>query len=286
MTWLGLINPNAGGSRMVSTYQKALENKDVVWKTPMSVEEMKTLLTTAFERGQRDFIVMGGDGTVFQTLNVLFPKAFDAKVTLAIFPTGTGNSMLRDFTHDPQQLIEAFGQRRTKPCDLCILETQENTYYFSNLISFGFVADVGKHRNKYFSRMGTLGYVGSVFSTLPGLSSVTLANDITKAQNACFVSINNTRYTGGAMMMAPMAKPDDGKLSVVWVHPLSRWDVLTTFPKIFSGDHVHHPKVDTFDLEKIQFQEAIQQPIMIDGDMIEATPLAVRVHQHAFEVIA
>ena len=65
-------------------------------------------------------------------------------------------------------------------------------------------------------------------------------------QDMVFVSVCNSRYTGGNMLMAPYADTADGELDIVVCGAMDRRTLLATFPKIFSGRHVHHHAVDVF----------------------------------------
>ena len=46
------------------------------------------------------------------------------------------------------------------------------------------------------------------------------------------------------MKLAPDAEPDDGLFDVVLIGDVTKLDFVTTSPKLYSGGHVKHPRVD------------------------------------------
>ena len=100
-----------------------------------------------------------------------------------------------------------------------------------------------------------------------------------------FASFNNSRFTGGKMMMAPDADTADGLIDFIRVAPLSRLNLLRTFPKIFKGTHVHNPAVTTAKVRSVEFEVDDEIDIMIDGEAdrviptrLDVLPGALRVH--------
>jgi diacylglycerol kinase (ATP) len=100
-----------------------------------------------------------------------------------------------------------------------------------------------------------------------------------------FASFNNSRFTGGKMMMAPEADTADGLIDFIRVAPLSRLNLLRTFPKIFKGTHVRNPAVTTSKVRSVEFEVADEIDIMIDGEAdrviptrLDVLPGALRVH--------
>ena len=58
------------------------------------------------------------------------------------------------------------------------------------------------------------------------------------------VIVANGRWHGGGMKLAPDASPDDGLFDVVLIGDVNKLDFVTTAPKLYSGKHVAHPKVE------------------------------------------
>jgi len=282
--WLAIVNPAAGGGRCGKQARAAIERLreggvvvDVAETTRAG--EATDLARDAWGNGRRNFIAVGGDGTGYEVVNGLFPAAGagGSRPTLGFLPLGTGNSFLRDFTEQgAEHSIDALISGRTRPCDVMRLRCHERTLHSINLISVGFVAEVNGLRARRFKRWGEAGYVAAVVTAVVGLqsSAFPMRVDGGTLDDAplCFASFNNSRFTGGKMMMAPDADTADGLIELVRVGPLGRIELLRTFPKIFKGTHVHHPQVTTAKPRTIDFAVDREVDLMIDGEAERATP--------------
>ena len=92
-----------------------------------------------------------------------------------------------------------------------------------------------------------------------------------------FLTVSNSRFTGGAMMIAPLAQIDDGRLCLVTSRITSRWEMLRMMPKIFRGRHLDHPKVDCRFVSEVSLQH--DEPLMfnVDGELETGRNLSIRV---------
>ena len=77
------------------------------------------------------------------------------------------------------------------------------------------------------------------------------------------------------MCIAPDAAIDDGLLDIVIVGPVSRFEFLYTFPKVFKGTHVDHPQVTVYRGARIDIEqpdEAAPLAIFADGERAGELP--------------
>ncbi len=297
MTYLAIVNPAAGGGRCGEAFPAALKRLqeaglEVEVATTTAAGEATELARAAWAEGRRKFIAAGGDGTSYEVVNGLFPAAASAGEVpeLGFLPMGTGNSFLRDFTDEgAEHSIRALIEQRTRPCDVIRLEHRAGVLHYINILSIGFVADVNGLRARRFSGWGEAGYVFAVVTEVAGLHSRAFPMKVDDAafdrEPMVFASFNNSRFTGGKMMMAPEADTADGLIDFIRVAPLSRLNLLRTFPKIFKGTHVHNPAVTTSKVRTVEFEVDEEIDIMIDGEAdrviptrLDVLPAALRVH--------
>ena len=99
-----------------------------------------------------------------------------------------------------------------------------------------------------------------------------------------FASFNNSRYTGGKMMMAPEADTADGLIDLIRVAPLSRLDLLRTFPRIFKGTHIENPAVTTAKVKSVDFEVDEEIDVMVDGEALRVVPRRLEVIAGALHV--
>jgi diacylglycerol kinase (ATP) len=298
MTYLAIVNPAAGGGRCGAAFPAALARlKEAGLEVDVAMTkaagEATELARAAWAEGRRKFIAVGGDGTSYEVVNGLFPAAAGAKdpPELGFLPMGTGNSFLRDFTDaGAEHSIQALIEKRTRPCDVIRLEHRRGVLHYINILSIGFVADVNGLRARRFSSWGEVGYVFAVVTEVAGLHSRAFP---LKADDGAFdrdpmvfASFNNSRFTGGKMMMAPDADTSDGLIDFIRVAPLSRLNLLRTFPKIFKGTHVHNPAVTTSKVRTVEFEVEEEIDIMIDGEADRVIPTRLDVLAGALRVHA
>ena len=79
------------------------------------------------------------------------------------------------------------------------------------------------------------------------------------------------------MKIAPMARVNDGKVNLIVFNEVNRIDILKIFSKVFSGEHIKHPKVKVFEGQNIEINPQPELLLMADGELLGFTPLKLRV---------
>jgi diacylglycerol kinase (ATP) len=248
------------------------------------------LARAAYAAGYRRFLGVGGDGTSFEIVNGLFPEALnDVPPTLGFLPLGTGNSFLRDFTKEGvEYATQAIIAGCERPCDVIKLTHTRGELYYINILSLGFVADVCTLANERFKKLGAAGYGLAVVSCLARFTKRVLpfTMDGFSEQNppaTALLIFNNSKYTGGNMMLAPSADSGDGLIDIVrW--SAGRFDFIWNFRKCYDGTHVYHPLIFQGRARRIELDFGGPIDIMIDGEVmnvelqtLEVLPGALRV---------
>ncbi|MBI3272263.1 MAG: hypothetical protein HYZ53_24950 [Planctomycetes bacterium] len=299
--YLAVLNPAAGGGRCGKFAEKAVARlRDAGLEVDMAethgAGDGTTIAREAYAAGRRDFIAIGGDGTTFELVNGIFPQAgVDAaaggpgRVTMGFLPLGTGNSFLRDFTNEgAEHSIRAMREGRRRPCDVIEVTHREGVLHYINIFSLGFVADVGALTNRLFKPLGPTGYILGVMLKVLGLRARSFPMSADGGPQdrdpVTFVSVNNSRFTGGKMMMAPAARTDDGKADLIRAGRMGRLSLLATFPKIFKGTHVEHPATTSSQVRTIEFDLPEAVDVMVDGEVLKLWPQRLRVLPGAMDV--
>ena len=227
-------------------------------------------------------VCLGGDGTNYQILNGLLKShSKEAIPPLGIIPVGRGNSFARDLNiHSTTDGVAAVAGQRAKPVDVCSFTQRNELFYFINLAGFGFVTDAGITAHR-FNYLGIFSYVVGVLLRTMGLSlhhlELEIDGKLISGKN-CFVEFCNSRFTGGAMLMAPEAKIDDGLLDVVVVGPLSRISLMATFPKIYTGKHGENPAVSFYQAQNVKVRTTPAKMLLPDGEIFGTTPTEINIH--------
>lgn len=280
-TFLAIVNPAAGGGRAAKLAGEALARLkekglrvDVIAST--SAGHVAQLAKEAYAQGYRKFLAVGGDGTAHELINGAFHESGGAqRIQLGFLPMGTGNSFLRDFTQGDaaEHSIEALAAGRKRSIDLLRLKHAGGTIYSFNLLSVGFTADVGALANRIFKPFGHPGYLLGVFVRVAQLKrrgfKMRCDEDGSWDERRClFLTFNNSKFTGGKMMIAPDADPSNGSIEYVRWGPIGRFGLIKMLPRLYDGTHTSHDLCEVRKVKRVEF--ALEGPVdvMIDGEVV------------------
>ena len=305
--FLAIINPAAGGGRCRDQVAAAL---DRLRNSGLAIETVETsgagdatrLARQAYARGYRKFIAVGGDGTSYEMVNGLFPDSQTASgdvsgqiPTLAFLPLGSGNSFLRDFS-DPKapdrglaHALRSLEAGSSRACDVLRLTHKRGQLYYINLASVGFAADVAAMRHRRFLGLGHAGYLLAIFVSLARLKRRPFPVRVNgegefDVRPCLFLTFNNSKFTGGTMMIAPDAATDDGLIEYVRWGPIGRAGLIRNLSTLYDGTHTRHPLAERKAVQRVEFKLDGPVDVMIDGEVltlecqtIDVLPSALRV---------
>jgi diacylglycerol kinase (ATP) len=308
--FLAIVNPAAGGGRCRERVGAVV---DRLRAAGIALEKAETnavghatqIAREAYGCGYRRFLAVGGDGTSYEIVNGLFPDSLqtaasgrtrnDEIATLGFLPLGTGNSFLRDFVDGAsgkdglEHALQALEARRSRPCDVLRLTHKDGAIYYTNLLSVGFTADVAALRHRRFQGLGQFGYLLSIFLCLARLDRRPFPVRFDSQGNfdsrpCLFLTFNNSKFTGGTMMIAPDAVTDDGLIEYVRWGPIGRLGLIRNLATLYDGTHTRHPLAERRAVRHVEFQLDGPVDVMADGEVltlecrvIDVLPSALRV---------
>jgi diacylglycerol kinase (ATP) len=295
--FLAIVNPAAGGGKSGELADSMLQRVrnagiDLAVERTTRAGEATEIARQACSEGIRNFLAVGGDGTSFEIINGLFPDATTQdRPTLGFLPLGTGNSFLRDFSsRGVEHTIEALQTNTRRACDVIRLRHAQGELYFLNLLTLGFPADVAETTNRRFKRWGEFGYILGVFTRLATLQHLAFPHRLAEANEfdrnpALFLSFNNSKFTGGHMMIAPNASPTDGLIEYVRWGPIGRLGLIWTLPRLFTGTHINHRRASRAATKRIDFELAGPANVMVDGESMRLECQSLEILPGALDVI-
>ena len=278
--FIAIVNPAAGGGRsakLAGAELARLKTKglrvDVIASTgPGHIAE---LAGEAYAQGYRRFLAVGGDGTAHEIVNGVFShQKTTQRIELGFLPLGTGNSFLRDFSEGGVgDSLDALENGRKRRVDLLRLIHATGTIYSLNLLSVGFTADVGAITNRIFKSFGDLGYLLGVFVKVAQLNrrgfKMRVDDELDWDERRClFLTFNNSKYTGGTMLIAPQADPSDGYIEYVRWGPIGRLGLLKMLPRLYDGTHINHPLASHRPVKRVEFALDGPVDVMVDGEIV------------------
>jgi YegS/Rv2252/BmrU family lipid kinase len=292
------VNPAAAGGRTRKLLGPALQRLqagglEVELAETRAPGQATEIAREAYNRGHRHFIAVGGDGTSYEIVNGLYPQALaGGSPTLGFLPLGTGNSFLRDFSDKGvEYAIESLLARRSRACDVMRLRHRTGIIHFINLLSMGFSADVATLRARRFSTWGELGYQASIFLTLARFNRRPFPVRVDGTQefdtrHCLFLTFNNSKFTGGTMMIAPKAEINDGLVEYVRWGPIGRLGLIRNLPGLYDGTHIEHPLAERKGAQRIEFNLDAPVDVMVDGEVLTLHCQELDVLPAALNVVA
>jgi YegS/Rv2252/BmrU family lipid kinase len=255
--------------------------------------EISDLAERAARDGAEMVVVVGGDGTINEAINGLL--RVDEPPELAVIPRGTGDDFVR--THGiPTSLDHAIdvarsGASRRVDAGSVAYRTWDGasgTRHFANVGSVGMSGAVAQRANSTTKALGgrvTFFYaLTREFAAWRNTDVTVEVDGETRRGRMHDVVVANGGFHGGAMKLAPDALPDDGVFDVVLIGNVSKLDFLTTAPKLYSGKHVAHPKVDVLRGSRVDVDAAVALPLETDGEVLGTTPARFEIVPHAYRV--
>ena len=295
------INPSAsfGASRdvgpaVVQTLRAM--GHEVASLTEPDFDQLMASARAALKKRPDALVVVGGDGMVNLGANLVA----GTRTPLGIIPSGTGNDMSRglriphDDTEAAMRSLDAALVAGPRTIDAGRIswmdaETGERCErWFAGALSAGFDAIVNERANAMRHPKGPSRYIIAMLAELALLKpfEYRLVLDgeeiLTKA---VLVALGNGVSLGGGMKITPDAEPDDGVFDVLMVKPLSRFNFLRIFPRVFAGTHVSDPRVRIERAKHVRLEADRHIVAYADGERIAPLPLDVEIVPGALRVL-
>ena len=256
------------------------------------------LAAQAEQQGYDMVACMGGDGTLNEVVNGLMASA--APPALAIIPCGTGSDFARalKLPHTPPDIVHLLQHGTPQAIDVGLVSCQHagkvSQRHFINIAGVGFDGDVSEQMNRTSKRGGSLAYFANVFKVLGRYQNKRVAVYIKTAEGEQFIEgkfnsivIANGQYFGGGMWVAPQASWCDGLFDVVLIGDVSRAEFVATFPRIYRGTHLTHPKVKLLRATEVRIEPHPHEHALLqaEGELFGAAPATVRILPQALQVL-
>ena len=290
-----IYNPNAGhgkSKKILPEVQRFFKEKNIEFDILLTERQGHgmEMVSKADFKTYDGVVAAGGDGTLFEVINGYFRNPSKKRIPIGVLPTGTGNSFSIDLglgVAKWKEAIDLISLNKPAKVDVGCYKANEKEYYYLNILGLGFVSDVGKTAIR-FKSLGNLSYtIGVIYQTVflkTHQLKIELDGKILERENV-FVEISNSRYTAN-FLMAPDAKINDGYLDVTLLNKLTRRKLLSTFPKIFTGEHVNIDEVETFQAKNIRIETNVPKILTPDGEIFGTTPVEIKCLHQAVEVFS
>jgi diacylglycerol kinase (ATP) len=283
-----LTNPTSGKGRGARVSAAALTRlRDAGLRVQAlqgrDADEALDLATESVARGVDALVVCGGDGMV----NLGIQAVATTGTPLGIIPAGTGDDVARYFDiprRDPLAAADRVVAGATRTIDLARCHGR----YFATVMAAGFDAMVNERANRMTWPKGQMRYNLATLLELRTFEPLpyTLDLDGTTLQlSAMLVAIGNGSSFGGGLRITEGARMDDDLLDVVIIKPISKLDLVRTYPKLFKGTHTTHPQFERHLARKV----TVAAPGIVgyaDGERFGPLPITIESVPGALEVLS
>jgi YegS/Rv2252/BmrU family lipid kinase len=303
--WMVIINPNAGIRKGEKDWEKIynlLNHSGLNFEFTFTThKEHAIALTTKFiKKGFRNFIVVGGDGTLNEVVNGMFIQKNipTEEFLIAMIPVGTGNDWCRMFNISFKyvEAIEIICRN-----NIFLQDVGKVSYYnsstskrrfFVNVAGMGYDAEVAAKTNKdkERGRGGPFSYLKNLFSSLLFYkytdTEIKIDNSAESYKNKTFsLSVGICKYNGGGMKQLPNAIPDDGLLDLTLIKKLGKFSVIKEVKNLYDGSFIKHPKVQTFVGKLFQIESKPPVNLEVDGESLGHSPFTFEIIPQSLRVV-
>jgi diacylglycerol kinase (ATP) len=239
--------------------------------------------------------VVGGDGTVHEVVNGLLSSGMAADVELAMLPRGTGKDFVRSLRipHELGRALDVAQNGRVRVVDAgrasyTAWDGSDAEAYFANFGGAGISGAIARRANRSSKALGgRISFFTSTIAVFARWKSASVVADVDGARRSgdmFEVLVMNGDYAAGGMWVTPEAEPDDAQLDVLLIGDITKADFVRTFPKIYRGKHLSHPKIELLRGKAVQVDSTIPLPVVLDGEQPGTTPVRFEVIPRALRV--
>jgi len=302
--WIMIVNPASASESTKDTWQLSLK---ALTEGGLEVEPVLTefaghgidLAREAADKGYRNFISVGGDGTIHEILTGLLRHA-DATgddlggFTLAVLPYGTGNDWIRTslIPRDMAGATRCIIEGKTSREDIVRMTFDNGVYCLANVGGIGLDANICYNTNNLKKR----GYKGEFLYKMVAPFSIMsqkrypveiVCDDKPFYKGKLYTAvIGNGLYRGGGIHQTEDGTWNDGQLELSVMGGVNRIKALQRMMHALAGDFPLQK-----DILSTRFRKMTVKPlgkphrVEVDGEIPGVLPLTVEATGQQIQII-
>ena len=291
-TALIIVNPVAGdnsGREYADKLKCRLDELDFKEIKIKETKEKGDATKIAKEEGPEfsAVFVIGGDGTVNESVAGLVSIEEEKRPILGVIPGGTFNAVTRmvDTNQNPEKAIEEFKIDSVEKMDIGVFGEK----VFCLIFSIGDIPE-GIHgvSNEEKARFKMLAYVVNIFKKLSKDSTYKLSfmiDDKEIEKKVSHIMVLTSSYLQGVRFTEYEIDKDDGFIHLIIVPKINFWTKLRILPSIISGSIDKFEKVEHFKAKNIKIESKEKNiEFDIEGDKGGELPVELNVKAGAIEI--
>lgn len=302
--WFVIVNPVAGRGRgllhwpQISTLLQESGILFDAWFTQRK-HHATELTVQAIRQGYRQVVVVGGDGTIHETVCGIFlqKEVKTTQVLIAVIAVGTGNDWIRMFgiARSYAQAVRSIVQGYSFLQDvgqMCFFESRvAQTSYMANVSGIGYDAAVCRG----FNTLREKGYKGNILYVWSALkqafryksrqAQITVDGREVFSGKLFTATIGVCKYTGGGMSQTPYAIADDGLFDMTIIPKMNRLKLFSRVNVLYT-DNIYNVTGITLHRGShicVKSEDDIQ--LEIDGETMGFSDFDFRIIERSIRVI-
>lgn len=241
-----------------------------------SRDELKELVTALTSQTGNSIIVLGGDGTLHDTLNSFVDFENNR---LGIIPLGTGNDFAESahIPTDIKKATELILNNSPRPIDYIEFESGLRC-----LNAFGMGIDVDVLERAYSGKsVKRSKYLKALIVSLIKFKSHNFTvryNSVEEKHFGLIAAVGNGRQFGGGIKLFPDAKIDDNYLDLFMIDFVSKFKIIGAFIKLMRGKINKLKQVKAVRVKEVEFiPEGENFSFQADGEIYENIPIKAKI---------
>lgn len=280
-------NPFAGGKTKahIKKLADALTSNEIKYQVFDTHESKSALKTVAAHLDQTftDLIVVGGDGTINESINGL-----KSDIPVAIIPSGTGDDFIKNVSigKSVDEHIETAINGKVIRIDLGLCNDRK----FVNGVGIGFDGQIVEDMTAKPVRFlkGHAAYYYHVLRILGGYREkpfrFSLDDGQLREKDLILLTIGNGTTFGGGFKLMPEARIDDGVLEICEIGKISPLRRFLNISKLSNGTHGSLKEVTFHKSKEVIVEKNNHLFAHIDGEKMGNPPFNIKVLQEALQL--
>ncbi|MHB1347540.1 MAG: diacylglycerol/lipid kinase family protein [Candidatus Humimicrobiaceae bacterium] len=271
-----ILNPSAAQGKTILEKDKIeaeLKRNNIEYEFYISknAEDIKLCTLKYIELGYKNFIGVGGDGT----MHYIAQNLAGTDCNLGIVSSGSGNDIIKtlNISRDIAENIRVIKQGHTRRIDLGLYN---NMIYYIGVANSGFDSEANRFANETkLPLKGKALYNLAAYKTLLTYKSKIFSlkyDGLERNIDIMMMVVANLKYYGGGMKIAPGADPFDDMLDVCIIKKMSKFSFAKSIPKVYEGSHLELSTVETLRTKEIDISCLSKLDVYGDGEYLGKLP--------------
>lgn len=291
-----IVNPAAGRGRallLLPEIKEEMERRHLPYEIYLTRgkgdgEDFVRKVTERHPEGLR-FFACGGDGTLHEVIN---GSAGGKNVEIGLFPFGTGNDFVRNFT-GKENFLSLQAQLSGKVRKLDLLRVSGR--YCANMVNIGFDCEVVEKAAQWKKRPlvhGPMAYflaAGDIFFRPMGKEMAFRWQGTWEKGKYLLCTAANGSYCGGAFCSSPYARMEDGRMDVALIRKIGRGEFLRLLPAYRKGTYLRkmagRKELEYFTCTRLEISARQSLRASLDGEIYSFRRLRLEAEKGALSFL-